>query len=297
MAHMALSDSEVKTCSKTCLKNHETLKTQYDKLRIKHNKTEFDLANYKRALASVEEQLAFYKNNEKLKKDKEDNLIKIEKYDNASKSLDKLIGSLVVDNSKKGLGYNATPPPLTGLFAPPTIDLSHSGIEKFKEPEFVGYGVKVDKIVSENSSVEIKKILDAPIIKDWVLDDEEQDESKPKSEKKTVIPTIKKIEFVKAKQDDKTVRNTVKYAEMYRSQRPRGNQRNWNNQKSQKLGSNPETKLKDLVRLNCLKDEKREGAELTQQNDKSQYKKLHGKLMLIEKITSEVNAAAEINAD
>ncbi|GJU72159.1 hypothetical protein Tco_1263564 [Tanacetum coccineum] len=29
----------------------------------------------------------------------------------------------------------------------------------------------------------------------------------------------------------------VKYAEMYRSQRPRGNQRNWNNQKSQQLGS------------------------------------------------------------
>ncbi|GJQ94582.1 hypothetical protein Tco_0005721 [Tanacetum coccineum] len=60
---------------------------------------------------------------------------------------------------------------------------------------------------------------------------------------------------------------------------------------------NPETKLEDLVRLNSPKDKKRAGAELTQQNDKSQYKKLHGKLMLIEKITSEVNAAAEINAD
>ncbi|GJR73098.1 hypothetical protein Tco_0085463 [Tanacetum coccineum] len=174
---------------------------------------------------------------EKLKKDKKDNLIKINNDDNDTKSLDKVIGSQLVDNNKKGLGYNVVPPPPTGLFAPPTIDLSHSGIEKFKEPEFVGYGVKVDKIVSENSSVEIKKTPDAPIIEDWVSDDEEQDESKPKSEKKTVIPTVKKIEFVKAKQDDKTVRNTVKYAEMYRSQRPRGNQRNWNNQKSQQLGS------------------------------------------------------------
>ncbi|GJR30605.1 hypothetical protein Tco_1106837 [Tanacetum coccineum] len=36
---------------------------------------------------------------------------------------------------------------------------------------------------------------------------------------------------------------------------------------------NPETKLEDLVRLNSPKDEKRAGAELTQQNDKSQYKK------------------------
>ncbi|GJY58190.1 retrovirus-related pol polyprotein from transposon TNT 1-94 [Tanacetum coccineum] len=255
MAPMALSDSEVKTCSKTCLKNHETLKTQYDKLRIEHNKTEFDLANYKRALASVEEQLAFYKNNEviftdkivvlkrdasfneaeiialktyieKLKKDKEDNLIKIEKYDNASKSLDKLIGSQVVDNSKKGLGYNVVPPPLTGLFVPPSIDLSHSGIENFKEPEFVGYGVKVS-------------------------DDEEQDKSKPKSEKKTVIPTVKKIEFVKAKQDNKIVRNTVKYAKM--SSNGKGSQEGLNFPYVQ---GNPEPELEELVRLNQPEDEK-----------------------------------------
>ncbi|GKF22801.1 hypothetical protein Tco_0075123, partial [Tanacetum coccineum] len=32
-------------------------------------------------------------------------------------------------------------------------------------------------------------------------------------------------------------RKPVKYAEMYRSQNPRGNQRNWNNQKSQQLRS------------------------------------------------------------
>ncbi|GJU39266.1 hypothetical protein Tco_1192223 [Tanacetum coccineum] len=178
MAPMALSDSEVKTCSKTCLKNHETLKTQYDKLRIEFNKSESDLYSYKKGLALVEEQLVFYKKNEsmlcdqivilkrdalfnkldinslkkqvkRLKKEKEDNQFKINNYDNATKSLYKVIGSQLVDNNKKGLGYNAVPPPLTGLFAPPTIDLSHSGIEKFKETEFEGYGVKVDKCVSE----------------------------------------------------------------------------------------------------------------------------------------------------
>ncbi|GJU50081.1 hypothetical protein Tco_1219636 [Tanacetum coccineum] len=152
-----------------------------------------------RGLASVEERRVFYKKNEviftdqiavlksdasfneaeKLKKEKEDNLLKINNYDNATKSLDKVIGSQLVDNNKKGLGYNVVPPLPTGLFAPPIIDLS-------KEPEFEGYGVK-----------------------DWVSDDKEQDESKPKSEKKTVIPTVKKKEFVKAKQDDKAVRNTL----------------------------------------------------------------------------------------
>ncbi|GKE64113.1 hypothetical protein Tco_1518274, partial [Tanacetum coccineum] len=148
MAPMALSDSEVKTCSKACLKNHETLKTQYDKLRIELNKSESDLYSYKKGLASVEERLVFYKKNErmlcdqivvlksdasfneaeiitlkkiieKLKKEKEDNLLKINNYDNATKSLDKVIGSQLVDNNKKGLGYNVVPPPLTGLFAPP----------------------------------------------------------------------------------------------------------------------------------------------------------------------------------
>ncbi|GJZ49012.1 hypothetical protein Tco_0603202 [Tanacetum coccineum] len=36
--------------------------------------------------------------------------------------------------------------------------------------------------------------------------------------------------------DVQEMKPTVKYAEMYRSQRPRGNQRNWNNQKSHQLG-------------------------------------------------------------
>nr|GEY33629.1 retrovirus-related Pol polyprotein from transposon TNT 1-94 [Tanacetum cinerariifolium] len=51
MALMAFSDSEVqnsKTCSNTFLKSFKTLKTQYDNLRIEFNKSEFDLATYKR---------------------------------------------------------------------------------------------------------------------------------------------------------------------------------------------------------------------------------------------------------
>nr|GEW05648.1 ribonuclease H-like domain-containing protein [Tanacetum cinerariifolium] len=66
MALMAFSDSKAhndKTCSKTCLKSFKTLKTQLDDLRIEFNKSEFNLATYKRGLASVEEQLVFYKKN------------------------------------------------------------------------------------------------------------------------------------------------------------------------------------------------------------------------------------------
>ncbi|GKE00165.1 ribonuclease H-like domain-containing protein [Tanacetum coccineum] len=198
LALMAFSDSEVnnhKTCSDTCLKSYETLKSQYDSLRVEYNKSEFDLATYKRCLASVEEQLVFYKKNEvmlydqiailkrdasfkdsefnalniqieKLKKEKESNQIKIDNFENASMNLDKLIGSQISDNNRKGVGYNAVPPPLTGLFAPPTIDLSSSGLKEFQQPEFEGYEVNVKKSVSENSSNEIMKTTGALIIKD-----------------------------------------------------------------------------------------------------------------------------------
>ncbi|GJY39964.1 putative ribonuclease H-like domain-containing protein [Tanacetum coccineum] len=182
----------------------EDLKSQYDNLRIELNKSKSDLTNYKRGLASVEEQLVFYKKIEgmlcdqiavfkrdasfneskinalkilieRLKKEKESNHIKIDNFENASKSLDKLIGSQIFDNNRKGVGYNAVAPPPTGLFAPPPIDLSNSGLEEFKQPEFEGYGVKVKKNVNENSSNEIKKTSGGPIIEDWVSDCDEDE--------------------------------------------------------------------------------------------------------------------------
>ncbi|GJY20518.1 putative ribonuclease H-like domain-containing protein [Tanacetum coccineum] len=69
MALMAFSDSEVyndKTCSKTCLKNYETLKKQCDDLIVKLNQTEFTATTYKRGLATLEEQLITYRKNEVL---------------------------------------------------------------------------------------------------------------------------------------------------------------------------------------------------------------------------------------
>ncbi|GKG38162.1 hypothetical protein Tco_0457385, partial [Tanacetum coccineum] len=88
-------------------------------------------------------------------------------------------------------------------------------VSKDKSSFVEGYGPNTSKSVSE---VEPKKVMennDAPIVEEWVSDDEEQDESKTNPEKKTVIPTAAKIE--------KPVKKIVRYAEMYRSQRPRGN--------------------------------------------------------------------------
>ncbi|GKE73482.1 ribonuclease H-like domain-containing protein [Tanacetum coccineum] len=189
MALMAFSDSEVhndKKFSKTYLKSFETLKTQLDDLRIEFNKSEFNLATYKRGLASVEEQLVFYKKNEVLFCEK----IAVLKRDISYK--ESKIRSQIPDKSRKGLGflsYNAVPPPPTGLFSPPTINLSNSGLEEFQQPVFEGYGPKISKSVSEDISNEVMKSPDALLVKELVSND--------KLEKKNVFPTVAKINFVK----------------------------------------------------------------------------------------------------
>ncbi|GKB24205.1 ribonuclease H-like domain-containing protein [Tanacetum coccineum] len=322
MALMAFSDSEVtndKSCSKSCLKNYEALKKQYDDLLVKLDDTGFKAATYKRGLATLEDQIVKYREHEvrfseeiallkrsvghkeyqlgllrteleKVKQEKEGFEFKIAKFEKSAKDLDQLLASQITDKSKKGFGYNVVPSPHPLILNRPTpLDLSYSGLEEFKEPEVNEYGprdsslkptigcdkesdnskentddsleqhqitdtetssvkssLKVDKDWKEKffypanhvREVEPKKVRennDAPIIEDWVSDDEDDDEPNPKVEKKTVIPTATKKEFVKP---EKPVKRSVRYAEMYRSQRPRGNQRNWNGQKSNQLGCN-----------------------------------------------------------
>ncbi|GJX41404.1 putative ribonuclease H-like domain-containing protein [Tanacetum coccineum] len=144
-------DSEVytdKNCSKTCLKNYETIKKQCDDLIVKLNQTEFTAATYKRGLATVEKQLITYRKNEfeKVKQEKEGIEFKIEKFDNSSKDLDKLLGSQITNKSKKGLGYSAFPPPHPLTYnRPKKLDLSYSSLDEFKEPEFKAYGSEVSE--------------------------------------------------------------------------------------------------------------------------------------------------------
>ncbi|GJX26041.1 putative ribonuclease H-like domain-containing protein [Tanacetum coccineum] len=121
--------------------------------------------------------------------------------------------SEIPDKSRKGLGfvsYNVVLPPPIGLFSPPTLDLSNSGLEEFQQSEFEGYGPKISKSVSENVFNEVRKPPDAPLVEELVSDVD-------KFEKKNVFPT--KIEFVK--QQEKPDGKSVKYAEMYRSTRPK----------------------------------------------------------------------------
>nr|GEX90340.1 putative ribonuclease H-like domain-containing protein [Tanacetum cinerariifolium] len=182
---------------------------------------------------------------EKINNEKNALDVKIGKFTNVSQSLDKLIGSQITDNGKSGLGYvsyNVVPPSHTERFSPPRIDLSHTGLPKFTEPSVKSYGVTPIEMVAQTSSVKIsapvKENISAPLIEDWESDEEDEVESPLEKERKNVEPSVNKVEVEIAKQNDKPARRPVKYAEMYKTQRPRGNQRNWNNLKSYQLGSN-----------------------------------------------------------
>nr|GEV83418.1 hypothetical protein [Tanacetum cinerariifolium] len=172
---------------------------------------------YKSGLKSVEERLEFFKTNEsiysedikKLKfeihcneitirelrknletvqREKDGIQLTVEKLKNASKTLNKLIDTQIVENCKKGLGYNAVPPPHTDLFMPPKPYLSYIGLEEFtSEPA----------VKTLNTSEEVPKVVKkdngAPIIEDWKSDDKDESVPQPKIEKKTVKPSVSKI--------------------------------------------------------------------------------------------------------
>ncbi|GJW40098.1 putative ribonuclease H-like domain-containing protein [Tanacetum coccineum] len=202
------SDSEVSNdsnCSKYYIETVKLIKSQNDQLLRDLEKSSLMVLGYKTGEITISE---LRKKLEKIQKENDSIQFNVDKFENASKSLNKLIECQIVDNYKKGLGYekyNAVPPPYTGNFMPPTPDLSFTGLDKF-----------VNKPIVENrkSHEEVSKIVrkndDAPIIEEWVSNSEEENVSQPKTEKKIVKPSIAKIEFVKPKQQEKTARKTVK---------------------------------------------------------------------------------------
>ncbi|GJW78220.1 uncharacterized mitochondrial protein-like protein [Tanacetum coccineum] len=145
-----------------------------------------------------------------VQKEKDGIQLNVDKFEHASKSLNNLIECQIVDNCKKGLcyeNYNAVPPPYTRNFMPPILDLSFTGLDDFVNKPIVENGKAMS--IEEEPKI-VRKNDDAPIIEEWVSDDEEEDVSQPKTEKKTVRPSIVKKEFVKSKQQEKTARKTVK---------------------------------------------------------------------------------------
>ncbi|GJV86657.1 hypothetical protein Tco_1530595 [Tanacetum coccineum] len=132
-----------------------------------------------------------------VQKEKDGIQFNVDKLENASKSLNKIIKSQIVANCKKGLGYNAVPPPLTGDSMPLKPDLSFTGLEEFtSEPVVIKSVVENSEAkASEEKSKIVRKNNGAPIIEDWVSNSEDEDVPQDKIEKKIAKPSFVKIDF------------------------------------------------------------------------------------------------------
>ncbi|GJZ85479.1 putative ribonuclease H-like domain-containing protein [Tanacetum coccineum] len=256
------SDSEVSTCSKACLKSYETLKEHYDNLTK-------DFIKQLRDNALIELRKKF----EKAKKERDDLKLTLEKLENSSKNLSKLLeiqvsdkfktgvgydsqvvdsqvfDSQVNDKHKIGKGYHVVPPPYTGNFMLPKPNLVLSDEEEYVFSESITSVPAV--ATSEVKTTKSKpKSVSEPLIEDWISDSEDENETKFKSKQRK--PSFAKLEFVKSNKHVKTPKESVKKVENNKqakyprknSQSPRGNKRNWNNLMTQKLGSNFEFKNK-----------------------------------------------------
>ncbi|GJS65696.1 hypothetical protein Tco_0680260 [Tanacetum coccineum] len=233
------SNSEVSTdsnCSSSCLENVKILKEQNEQLLKDLRTSKLNAIAYKTGLESVEARLLVYKKNKSVyeedikvlkceihlrevaitelrrklelaQKQKDEIQLTVENFENSSKNLSKLIDCQIVDKCKTGLGYNVVPPPYTGNFMPPKLDLSFSGLEEFvNEPIVSVPTVKKPKVktceakASANKPKVVRKNNSALIIEYWVSDNEEEDMPQAKIEKKTIKPSFAKIEFVKSKE-------------------------------------------------------------------------------------------------
>ncbi|GJX67255.1 putative ribonuclease H-like domain-containing protein [Tanacetum coccineum] len=216
------------------------------------------MASYQYALESVEERIEVHKKNETFYKENikslnidvklRDNVLAQfrQRFELAEKEIDELKRdknqcldekvSQVAEKTKSGERYHAAPPLLTGNFMPPKPELvlDESNVSATSVPI-------VEPKVETRKEKPVRTENSPPIIKDWESDSEEENEPKPKvvrkacesktEEKENVSknarPNYAKIEFVRPKSTRKASQDT----------KARGNQRNWNNMVSQRLGS------------------------------------------------------------
>nr|GFB75777.1 hypothetical protein [Tanacetum cinerariifolium] len=122
----------------------------------------------------------------------------------------------VNDRFKKSEVYHAVPPPYTRNYMPLRADLSFAGLEdsvfKFTISETINSmnETKISTSKTSKESLEKPKTVrpSAPIIEEWESDSEDENVVEKTKVKKTVKPSLEKIEFVDAR--NTTVENESK---------------------------------------------------------------------------------------
>ncbi|GJS00587.1 putative ribonuclease H-like domain-containing protein [Tanacetum coccineum] len=184
-------------------------------------------------------------------KERDDLKLTLEKFENSSKNLSKLLDSHVCDKFKTGVGfdsqvvdsqvfdsqennrykisdgYHVLPPPYTGNFMPPKSDLVLADENEYVFSESV---TSIPDVATSEAktSVSKPKYVSEPLIEDWISDSEDENETEFKTKQRK--PSFAKVEFVKSKEHVKTPRESVNEVENNKqakysrknSQSPRG---------------------------------------------------------------------------
>ncbi|GJR52502.1 hypothetical protein Tco_1403023 [Tanacetum coccineum] len=259
------SDTEVTSCSNECKESYAKLKKLYDAQREQLSDASIEIKAYTQGLKKVEAQLVAHQQGQlwyeqKIKfmkidlddktdvltyhkkllaeaqKEKDDLKAKLEKWQNSSKNLGKLLNSQMSANDKFGLGYgdhrydgilrgmHAVPPPMTGNYMPsgPNIEIDYSkftyGPKQTQPSEFETQTSDIDTcesnisteppelvfepVVNESNVESQPKVwFDAPIIEEYESDSKDEYVSLPTKEHETPSFANKQV---------KTPRDTVK---------------------------------------------------------------------------------------
>ncbi|GJZ75581.1 putative ribonuclease H-like domain-containing protein [Tanacetum coccineum] len=108
-------------------------------------------------------------------KEKDEVQLTVQKFENSSKSLSKLLDSQIMDKCKIGLGYNVVLPPYTRKFMPPKSNLVYPSLEDFVDVnESVCEPIVEKPTVETNEPKAARKENRAPIIEEWVSDSDEE---------------------------------------------------------------------------------------------------------------------------
>ncbi|KAI3681304.1 hypothetical protein L6452_36094 [Arctium lappa] len=168
----------------------------------------------------------------------------VEKFSNASKAMDSLLQSQIHDKLRRGIGYNTTPPPYNNNYIPPSSDLLETKDMKDLPKGATEIDPLDEVVVKDKTEKEVVKDKDNTVsgeipIENHIITNEGCGKHWIKSNE--IEKTKGKNKKVHYKQT--TVVNPIpckqcacSKSEPQNHDKPRGNQRNWNNQWAQNQG-------------------------------------------------------------
>ncbi|GKD24262.1 hypothetical protein Tco_1230476, partial [Tanacetum coccineum] len=207
------TNSEVSNCCSSCLECVKNLKEQNEQLVKDLRTARISGVSYKTGLESVEARLLVFKKNESVYEED----IKLLKREIYLRDLD------ITELKRKLELATKEKDELDVYFVDVNESVSESVVEK--------------PTIKTNEPKTSRKENRAPIIEDWVSDSDEENVPKVKKVKMFNKPSFAKINFVKSTEQVKSPRKTSVDKNSQNTPSPRGNKRNWNQQMSQKLGS------------------------------------------------------------